>query len=422
MVVIAATDSPWPPTSGGDLRIAAIASAIASHADLIAVVFPLRKKVETERLPIGTIVHPRHLPGRWRRAALRAVGVVAGRHPFLEHLVRTGAPAQLASDLARIRPDAVVLTYPLTGAFLSLAHAAGARLVFDLDTSHRLVDRRQLATNRGTARIRSLLDLMVAGRMEAGIEDHADEVWVSSAVSATDLASRIRVPLRLIPNTVDVDRYARYRRPLVPGTCTFVGSFDYEPNVAAAVRLVDRIVPILRRAWPGARIRLVGRHPTAAIRRRAEADGIDLFGDAEDVWYLLAGQGPLVVPLTAGGGTRLKIIEAIACGMPVVGTRIAFEGLDLDPERHVLVADRDEDIASAIVRTWQDPARSAERSGAALDVVAAAYDMHVLEPEVGAAIRDLTARSPVRSAAVPSGCAGMTRAARDADGGPPSRP
>jgi glycosyltransferase involved in cell wall biosynthesis len=397
VVVIVATDPPWPPTSGGDLRIAAIASALASHAAVIPVVFPLRKRVAADRLPTGTIVHPHHLPGRWRRAALRAVGLATGRHPFLEHLVRTGAPDQLAADLARIGPDAVVLTYPLTGAFLPLAHAAGAGLAFDLDTSHRLVDRRQLANSRGTGRVRSLLDLLVAGRMEAGLEDCADEVWVSSDVSARDLASRIRVPLRLIPNTVEVDRYAGYRRPLVPGTCTFVGSFDYGPNVTAAVRLVDRILPILRRAWPDASLRLVGRNPTEAIRRRAGAAGIELFGDAEDVWALLAGHGPLVVPLTAGGGTRLKIIEAIACGIPVVGTPIAFEGLDLVPERHVLIADRDDDLASAIVRTWQDPAGSAVRSGDALGVVTAAYDTRVLGPALGEAIRQLGPRPPVPS-------------------------
>lgn len=389
LVVIAATDPPWPPTSGGDLRIVAITQALAAWADVVPVVFPLLKQPALEAMPDGAIVHPSDLPGPFARVRLRAAGLARGRHPFLEHLVRTQGPDKLATDLARIRPDVLVLTYPLTGPFLKVAAGSGSSLVFDLDTSHRLVDRRQLSASRGVGVLKSALDLLVAGPMERGLERLPDEIWVSSPVSAADLARRVRRPILLVPNTVDVGRYARYRREIRPGVCTFVGSFDYEPNRTAATRLIEGILPILRRSRPDARVRIVGRSPPGSIRSLASKGGVQLFADATDPWELLSGVGPLVVPLTAGGGTRLKVIEAIAAGVPVVGTRVAFEGLDLEPDRHVLVADGDDQIAAAVIRTWDEPRRTATRIAAALQAVTASYDVGVLTPTIGEAIRRL---------------------------------
>lgn len=390
-VVVVATDPPWPPTSGGDLRIAALIRSLGELADVTPIVFPLRKASDPDASPERTIVHPTPLPGRAARAGLRIGGLAHGRHPFLEHLVRTGGPEKLAADVARIRPDIVVLTYPLTGPFLRVAAEGRASLAFDLDTSHRLIDRRQFQASRGLGRVKSATDLLVAGPMERGLDVYPDELWVSSAPSAADLARRVNARIRLVPNTVDVDRYTRYRRPLIPGVCTFVGSFDYGPNRAAAQRLVGRVLPILRRMRPDTRVRLVGRNPTAAIHGLTKVDGVELFSDASDPWEILSGFGPLVVPLDSGGGTRLKILEAIAASIPVVGTRVAFEGLELVSDRHVLVADDDEGLAAAVVGTWEDPERTEARTSAARVVIVAEYGLEALAPIMARAIRHLIA-------------------------------
>jgi glycosyltransferase involved in cell wall biosynthesis len=391
-IALVFTDPPWPPTSGGDLRNAAIAAALARHSELHQIAFPLRGRPDADEIPPNGVIHPTPLPAQLERLALRARGLVSGRHPFLEHLVRHRRPEVLFSDLKRIRPEIVVLTQPLTGPFLEVPHRLGARLIFDLDTSHRLVDRRRLDEARGLATIRPALDLAVASRMERGLDRTADEIWVSSAASQEHVHQQ-GVALRIVPNVIETRVYARYRRPFEPGLITYVGSFDYGPNLDAAKRLLREILPLLLAAWPGARLRLVGRNPPPSlVDEVARSEGAELIGDAEDPWELMAGHGPIVVPLRSAGGTRLKILQAAASEVPIVATALAAEGLDLKADEHLLIAESDTDLAAAVLRIWRQPGIAGQLTSGALIRVTEMYDLDVLDGVIGNSIERILAK------------------------------
>jgi glycosyltransferase involved in cell wall biosynthesis len=118
--------------------------------------------------------------------------------------------------------------------------------------------------------------------------------------------------------------------PGAPPVLLFVGALDYGPNVVAVRRLLDEVMPAVLRSRPDALLQVVGR---GAGRVRDRRPWLQVHADVPDVAPFLAGASACVVPLTSGGGTRLKILEALAAGVPVVSTAVGAEGLrDLDGE------------------------------------------------------------------------------------------
>src|SRR5262249_11222348 len=125
---------------------------------------------------------------------------------------------------------------------------------------------------------------------------------------------------------------------------------DWRPNLDAVGLLIDQIFPRVSRDIPAAKLLIVGRNPPPWLRRRASGrKGVELHADVPDVRPYLAKSGILVVPLRLGGGSRLKILEAAACGLPVVSTRVGAEGLSLEPGKHLTIVDDVNDMASALV-------------------------------------------------------------------------
>jgi glycosyltransferase involved in cell wall biosynthesis len=128
---------------------------------------------------------------------------------------------------------------------------------------------------------------------------------------------------------------------------------------------------------------LVGRNPPAWLRRRvAESPGIALHADVPDVRPYLARCAALVVPLRIGGGSRLKILEALAAGVPVVSTRIGAEGLCLDPGRDITVTRDIQDLAAALVAAVRTPERMARQAASGRAVVLARYDWETLAKDM----------------------------------------
>ena len=136
----------------------------------------------------------------------------------------------------------------------------------------------------------------------------------------------------------------------------FLGSLDWRPNIDGVQLLLQRVFPKVRAAEPSARLCLVGRNPPESLRRHvAGLEGVELHASVPDVRPYLARCGMLVVPLRIGGGSRLKILEALASGVPVVSTRIGAEGLCLEPGKHLTVVEEVDDLAQAVIATIREP-------------------------------------------------------------------
>ena len=157
-----------------------------------------------------------------------------------------------------------------------------------------------------------------------------------------------------VPTGVDVDAFRLPSQPA--GLCVgFLGSMDWMPNVEAVLRFVESILPLIRETLPEVRIKIIGRNPPSSIRRLATTVPlIEVTGTVADVQPHVHECSVMVVPLMAGGGTRIKIFECMAMGVPVVSTAIGAEGLPVRHEREILIEDEDEGFARAVIRLLMD--------------------------------------------------------------------
>ena len=196
-------------------------------------------------------------------------------------------------------------------------------------------------------------------RFEADACRRFDQVVAVSDQDAAHIRTAYRVEhVTAIPTGVDLDYFHADGSP-PPGSSelVFTGSMDWMPNEDAVLWFAEAILPRIHARRPDASLTIVGRNPTPrviALARRHAA--VRVTGTVPDVRPFLRRGAALVVPLRIGGGTRLKIYEAMAMGVPVISTSIGAEGLPLVPGEHFLRADTPEGLADACVGALEDPA------------------------------------------------------------------
>jgi glycosyltransferase involved in cell wall biosynthesis len=200
-------------------------------------------------------------------------------------------------------------------------------------------------------------------------------LFAVSQEDARHFARLATTPVHVVPNGVDCRLYAkpsggkRHGPPLL----VYIGAMDWPSNVRAAVSLARVVLPRVRVRNPETRVRIVGRNPTPEVLALADLEGVEVTGAVPDVRTHLGEAHALVVPLESGGGTRLKILEAFAAGLPVVSTPIGCEGLDVEPGVHLLVADRDQ-LADAVSDVICHPGLARQLAERAQALVRAHYD------------------------------------------------
>jgi len=180
------------------------------------------------------------------------------------------------------------------------------------------------------------------------------------AVSADDGATMKReyglCTVSDIPTGVDTAYFQRTAAASSdPHQLVFTGSMDWLPNEDGILYFTEQILPRIRQVLPGVRLTIVGRNPSPRLVQLSRKDSsVTITGRVEDVRPYMEQAGAYIVPIRIGGGTRLKVYEAMAMEMPVVSTRIGAEGLPVHDGEDLLFADTPEDFASAVVRVLTD--------------------------------------------------------------------
>jgi glycosyltransferase involved in cell wall biosynthesis len=210
------------------------------------------------------------------------------------------------------------------------------------------------------------------------------------AVSETDAAVlRNLVPNlepAIVPNGVDIDFYTAAFEPLAeserPGRkdLVFTAKMDFRPNVDAVLWFVQEVLPLIRQESPETRFWAVGKNPDARLAPLSEDPGVRVTGWVDDQRPYIAAAAVYVIPLRIGGGTRLKVLEAMAMSKATVSTTLGCEGFELEPGRELVIADTPAEFAAKVLALLRDPERRQALGKAAYQFAASTYDWSMIVP------------------------------------------
>ena len=214
------------------------------------------------------------------------------------------------------------------------------------------------------------------------------------AVSEADAEQLARMTGRndiaYVPNGVDTDFFQppADRQVAEPPTLIYVGGFTWFPNLDAITYFCADILPLVQREIPGVRLKVIGRYPeNAQVEALRVHPAVELCGLVDDIRPHVHAAAAYIVPLRIGGGTRLKILDALAMGQAIVSTSIGCEGLEVTDQHDIVVADTPQGFADAVVRLLRDPATAQRLGQAGRDCVLQRYDWRAVGTGLGAAYR-----------------------------------
>jgi polysaccharide biosynthesis protein PslH len=402
-----------PLRGGGALRCYHLLRQLARVHEVHAIIFQpeseLRGASEGNGLPdsvriyspIDTPAPPslfNLLPGRlanalhyrWLRRNLR--GPATAELLAAHHLIR---------DILAANPiDAVIFETLGTMTAVPLARRVRPGLKFILDAHNvesRLLDRQMKndsapssRRNAGLARLR---------RIESRLDQDVDAIWACSNEDSREFQAFNKVPVITVPNGVDThskpfdcNPAKRQRRELL-----FCGSLSYPPNWQGLRWFLREAWPVVRNLDPGACLKIVGsgKIPTA-LEEVVIGPNITLVGEVLDLAPVYGGASVAICPLLTGSGTRLKILEAMSFGVPVVSTRIGAEGIDALDGRDFLLADKSDDFASSIRRLLSEPALYEMIQQSARRLVEQRYEWDIIGQLALAALDSTFAQSGIQ--------------------------
>lgn len=347
---------PWPPDDGGRvaMRVLALSLRRAGAGVRTLCLNPCKHHVE-----------PSSLPEEARDLRLEAIDVdtsvtlagalrslVTGTSYNVDRFYSEAFRRRLIEVVSEERPDVVLLESLFMVPYVpALRATTRARLVLrSLNVEHEIWQGLARAERRHARR---LYLGHLAHRLRAFELATLNEVDAIVTVTPEDAAmyERLgaRVPVHLAPVGIATSEYPDRSGQGDPLTLVFLGSLDWRPNLEAVEWFLESVWPIVRRSVPRARFHLGGSNPPEGLSGRLLGDGVRFLGRVPNACDFLASGAAMVVPLLSGGGMRVKILEAMALGVPVVSTRLGASGIGAADGTEILLADGPESHGAACI-------------------------------------------------------------------------
>lgn len=363
-VLVVAPYLPWPADFGGALRIYHLVRQLAATQQVIVLAPATQDEFESIR-ELGTICDvatvptdrtARQPPGPRKR--LTQLGSLVGGRSYLE---RSSYLPQMQSAIARLfltrEIDLVQFEFPAS-ALYRLPEPRPT--VFDAhNIEHELLRRVAGSSTSALRTTFNLAEYRKVRRLERTVWNRAALCIATSDRDAGLIERATSRAVPVVPNGVDLEAFAPLHDvPVRPHHIVFTGAMRHQPNAVGAVWLARQVMPLVRREIPDATLTIAGADPPDSVRELA-SDCVTVTGRVPDIRDFLAEAAVVAVPLFSGGGTRLKVLEALAMAKPVVSTSLGAEGLDLAEGEHVSIADSPTAFASTVVELMRDRERAA---------------------------------------------------------------
>jgi sugar transferase (PEP-CTERM/EpsH1 system associated) len=196
-----------------------------------------------------------------------------------------------------------------------------------------------------------------------------EKKWIRANTSSKNI--------KIVPNGVDTKYFSPTERTNLQKSIVFTGLMDYYPNIDAVNWFCDEIWPILLKKYPNLHFIIVGSKPTKKVIDLTNRKGVFVTGEVEDVRSYIADSLAFIVPLRSGGGTRLKILQAMAMEIPVISTTIGAEGLEINPDTDILIADNKKQFIDKLDDVLQSKIKSKSIGKEGYKLVRNTYDWNI---------------------------------------------
>jgi sugar transferase (PEP-CTERM/EpsH1 system associated) len=386
---------PYPPRQGAALRNWGLISGLAARHEVAALSFVAPAQALEPAEAVTSICHIETVQFPLRSFLDRLCDMLTTRQPDMALRLRSEPYARrLAEWLASESFDVVQIGGIEMAPYLDVLHAAHPRplVVFDNLNCEYLLQKRAFVTDlrvpaRWLGAAYSFVQWRRLRRYEAQVCRRADRVLAVSDADAAMLRKLVPgLNVTVVPNGVDTQAYrpdASLSHLRIPeNALVFTGTMDFRPNVDAVLWFADKVLPRVQAQVPEVCFYVVGQRPHRRLEGLRGDPAITLTGWVEDTRPYIASAAVYVAPLRIGGGTRLKLLEAMAMGKAVVATRLGAEGYPVADGGELLLADTPDDFAAAVVMLLRAPERRAELSRTARNFVEQQYDWRAIVPRV----------------------------------------
>lgn len=395
-ILVLTPQFPYPPQQGTALRNFNLIAGLAQRHPVYLLSFG---EAVGDRSPLHQLcAYIWTIPTPQRSMRQRLQGLFFSHLPDMAHRL---ASAQFRARLTEICEQEQPEVVQVEGIELApyLLHIAERRnpcfrplLVFDDHNAEYLLQKRAFETDRHipsrwVAAAYSWIQWRRLQRYERQVCLIADRVVVVSEHDAQALR-RLAPELQpsVVPNGVDFSFYSAPVLPLRqpgpgPSDLVFTGKMDFRPNVDAVFWFVREVLPLIHRRAPEVRFWVIGKDPHPRLGPLRSDPSVEITGQVEDVRPYIAAAAVVVIPLRMGGGTRLKVLEAMAMGKAIVSTSLGCEGFDLSSGHELVVADSPAEFAAAVCSLLGEPARR-QQLGEAARQFATRYDWQRIIPKL----------------------------------------
>jgi glycosyltransferase involved in cell wall biosynthesis len=393
---------PIPERSGTNIRIMNLIRGLSSKGeDVDLITFNDKSKVQDDFIELKKHCRNVCLVPWEKNPKLLQLWPILQRflqwEPFiLKYYEKEGFKKQLGKIASENNYNIIVIEHSVMAKYFYCLHQNhGAKTVLVMhDIAFSLYQLRYRYERNIFEKMKLLLSMLPFKKWESKMASLFDMVITVSEHDKKLLLSRMhKVDVRVVANGVNTKINQPFSREARRENILFIGAMDYEPNVDAILYFCNEIFDLIKKSRPNCNLIIVGRSPTEKIIRLGNRPGIIIAGEVKEVKPFYEKSLVAIVPLRSGGGTRLKILEAMALGTPVVSTSIGCEGLEVKNGENILVADIPSDFSQMVISLITDVALWKCISLKARALVEETYDWEKISSGYHDILHELDARS-----------------------------
>ncbi len=391
-ILLLTPQRPYPPHQGTTLRNFNLVKELAKRHTVCVLTFLEPDQNPDDSGPLNDLCEwVEAIPAPQRSLSTRLKQLLTSRRPDMSWRLWSPRLNQRLAARLREKPfDVVEIEGFEMTPYLSTIEAVQPKplITYDAHNAEWILQKRACLTDlknplRWPAALYSWMQWQRLRQTEADLLRRTAHTIAMSAQDKVALRDLVfDAPITIIPNGVDLAAYSQFDGLPIYYDLLFTGKMDFRPNVDAMLWFGQQVLPLIQKQRPGTTLAIVGQRPHPRLNVLQDRPGVAITGYVDDVRPYIAGTSVYVAPLRLGGGTRLKLLEAMAMGKAIVSTTVGAEGFPVGHREELVLADEPEAFAREVLDLLASPSRRKKLGAAGKAFAQASYGWDTLVPQL----------------------------------------